>query len=87
MITGIVSSTNPLPSPGQAGPRAPAAAREPREAARPESVRGDFWELLTPEERAFFAERGALGSLSYGPRSRREAPSPGPLGQRVDLRG
>ena len=55
--------------------------------AGPSDAQGAFWELLTPAEREFFTQQGALGPLSYGPRAARRDPAPGPLGQRVDLRG
>ena len=46
-----------------------------------------FLGLLTAEEREFFAQQTALGPLTYGPRSARPAAAPGPLGQRIDVKG
>jgi hypothetical protein len=46
-----------------------------------------FLDLLTAEEREFFAQQTALGPLSYGPRTARPGATPGPLGQRIDVKG
>ena len=44
-----------------------------------------LWEVLTPDEQAFFQEQQALGPLQYGRASRE--PMPGvPTGQRLDVR-
>ncbi len=63
-----------VPSPRTGAP-AP-AAQEP-----------SFLDLLTVEEREFFAQQTALGPLTYGPRSARSDATPGPLGQRIDVKG
>lgn len=55
--------------------------------AAPAAHEALFEHLLTPEEREFFAQLSSLGTLSYGPRSARPAAAPGPLGQRIDVRG
>lgn len=48
---------------------------------------GSLWDMLTEEERAFFSEQAALGSVTYRP-GRGSAPAPAaPLGQRIDVRG
>ena len=48
---------------------------------------GSLWDMLTEEERAFFSEQAALGSVTYRPgRSAQPAPA-APLGQRLDVRG
>lgn len=64
-------------------PSAPASAGAPAPAAQEAS----FWDLLTPEEREFFAQQSALGPLTYGPRSASPEAKPGPLGQRIDVKG
>jgi len=72
------------PAPG-AQPRLapPPAVGVPAEPAAPDGA--SFWEILTPEERAFFAQQAALGPLSYRPGG---APVAGaaPTGQRLDVR-
>jgi hypothetical protein len=46
-----------------------------------------LWDVLTPEERAFFEERSAAGTWTYGRAgSRADAPQ-GPTGSRIDVRG
>jgi hypothetical protein len=64
----------PVPAPRTGAP-APAAP-EP-----------SFLDLLTAEEREFFAQQTALGPLGYGPRTARPGVTPGPLGQRIDVKG
>jgi len=71
------------PSPARPAPAATPGG-EPAAAAPQEA---SFWDLLTAEEREFFAQQSSLGPLTYGPRSARGAPQPGPLGQRVDVKG
>jgi hypothetical protein len=46
-----------------------------------------FLNLLTAEEREFFTQQASLGPLTYGPRSVRPDVTPGPLGQRIDVKG
>jgi hypothetical protein len=76
----------PPPAPRADRPGAPATAPAPASAAKPAAASG-LWELLTPEERAYFEEQAALGPLTYRPgRGRPEAP-PAPLGRRIDVRG
>jgi hypothetical protein len=53
----------------------------------PAAQESSFLDLLTAEEREFFAQQTALGPLSYGPRSARSDAAPGPLGQRIDVKG
>ena len=70
----------PVPArPAVPSPRAGAPAPAAQEAS--------FLDLLTAEERDFFAQQTALGPLTYGPRSERRDATPGPLGQRIDVRG
>ena len=65
--------------PAVPAPRAGAPAPVAQESA--------FLDLLTAEEREFFAQQTALGPLTYGPRSARPDATPGPLGQRIDVKG
>ncbi len=69
-------SASPLARPSGARPApAPAAAAEPA---------ASFMDVLTPEEREFFAQLSAMGSLTYRPGS---ADTPAaPTGQRIDVR-
>jgi hypothetical protein len=56
-------------------------------APAPVAQESSFLDLLTAEEREFFAQQTALGPLTYGPRSARSDATPGPLGQRIDVKG
>ena len=73
-------------------PAAPAAARPAAVASRaaesaPAGEPSALWDLLTPDEQAFFTAQASRGPLTYRP-ARRAAPLPaGPTGQRLDRRG
>ncbi len=74
-----------------AAAKAPVAAKPasaPVSAAAP-SGEVSLWDVLTPEEKSFFAQQVTMGPLTYGPRSSTTAPlSPAlPRGQRIDVRG
>jgi len=67
----------------------PRVATSPNPAAPAATAPGEgsLWDMLTEEERAFFSEQAALGSVTYRPgRSAQPAPA-APLGQRLDVRG
>jgi hypothetical protein len=75
--------------PPAALPRAAAPAAPPATppAARPAALRdAALWDVLTPDERAYFEQQAALGPLTYG-RPRGAATSAAPTGQRLDVRG
>jgi hypothetical protein len=75
----------PVPVAPETATRASSPRRGP-EAAPAEPA--TLWEILTPEERAFFEQRTALGPLVYGPaRTAPESAPPAPTGQRIDVRG
>jgi hypothetical protein len=77
-----------VPAPPVA-PAAPERARplDPPWVAKPAGVpAASLWELLTPDEQAFFNELASLGQLSYRP-SGNDTPSVAPLGGRIDVRG
>lgn len=78
----------PHPEPAEAGPRPARAANVRLPAATPPApAHTTLWDVLTDEERAFFADQAALGTLAYGARGTR-APAPAaPLGARLDVRG
>ena len=65
--------------PGESAPGTHATAAPQGEAS--------LWDVLTPEERDFFAQQAALGPLRYGPRRNTEPPLNAPLGQRLDVKG
>lgn len=73
-------------------PPAPAAREEAAAAQVPEAQavkagQSSLWELLTPEERAFFEEQMRLGPLTYSAdRADSEGIRP-PTGRRIDVRG
>jgi hypothetical protein len=57
------------------------------EAIRPAALRSaSLWEMLSPEERAFFSDPATLGSLTYRPGGRTAATAPARTGQRVDFK-
>lgn len=68
-------------------PVRPAVPASPAGAPAPAAQESSFLDLLTAEERDFFAQQTALGPLTYGPRSARPDATPGPLGQRIDVKG
>jgi hypothetical protein len=68
-------------------PVRPAAPPPRTDASAPAAQEASFWDLLTPEEREFFAQQSALGPLTYGPRLTSPGAKPGPLGQRIDVKG
>jgi hypothetical protein len=47
---------------------------------------GSLWEVLTEEEREFFAQQVELGPLTYGPNSSKLNRADAPIGQRIDVR-
>ncbi|MGE0351732.1 MAG: hypothetical protein AB7I33_04935 [Gemmatimonadales bacterium] len=70
-------------------PRVPAAAPAARPASGPasEAARPDgatLWDMLTPEERAYFTQ-AAAGPLAYRAGGSGVTP-PAPTGQRLDVR-
>jgi hypothetical protein len=79
-----------FPSTRIAPPQVPVrpAVPAPRTGApAPVAQESSFLDLLTVEEREFFAQQTALGPLTYGPRAARPDATPGPLGQRIDVKG
>lgn len=79
-------------TPPPAPPIAPAVARPAPAAPRSAAADGatpapSLWDVLTPDERAFFEQLAALGPLAYGPAGGRETGPAAPLGQRLDVRG
>lgn len=46
-----------------------------------------LWDLLTAEERDFFQQAAALGSITYRPSRAAAAIPAAPTGQRLDVRG
>ena len=73
-----------VPLSGQTPPP-PNVEREvaPQEAHASES---SLWEVLTEQEREFFAQRADVGPLTYGPNSNKLNRAEAPLGQRIDVR-
>ncbi|MFM8559584.1 MAG: hypothetical protein ACKOC6_08290, partial [bacterium] len=76
-----ISRSNPYlnpvtaPTPGRtAGAAAPAAAKPAPETERAASQGASLWDLLTPEEPAFFARRDEVGALPDGPRAATRGP-------------
>lgn len=86
-----MTSIPPLRSAPIAIPQRAPAARGTPESASPASqasareTQAD--DILTAEEREFFANRTALGPLTYRPRGTATEPPAPPTGQRIDVRG
>jgi hypothetical protein len=73
--------------PGGAATAATAPSPAATSAAAPAAPEKTLWDVLTDEERAFFAQQEQLGAVSYRP-ARASAPAAmAPLGQRIDVRG
>ncbi len=75
-----------------AATRVASAVRAPAPAPVASAPAGEvsLWDVLTPDEKSFFAEAAQMGPLTYGPRNRAgaAAQSPSvPRGQRIDVRG
>lgn len=68
------------PSRQSSGAAAP-ESKTPVTAAREHSL----WEVLTEEERSFFSQQAALGTLTYG-KPRSDGTPSAPTGQRLDVR-
>lgn len=75
-----------VPPAGRATPTPEPDAPAPAATARPASE-ATLWDLLTTEEREFFAQQSALGPLSYRPDGGTRGGSPLPTGRRIDVRG
>ena len=84
-LTGLSS-----PTPGIPLASAPRPARPPADPERGPAAAGlreaSFADLLTPDERAFFAQQESLGTLTYRPGGEPAPSAPAPLGQRIDVR-
>jgi hypothetical protein len=74
----------PLEPPARTHAAEPSVVESSKDARPAES---SLWELLTPEERAFFARAAELGPLTYRPGGRTSLGASLPTGQRIDLRG
>lgn len=74
-ITGAPPARTPVVS-------RPAAAPAP--ASRGAAPGAGLWDLLTPEEQAFFAKANEHGPLTYGPT---RGGSAAPRGGRLDVKG
>jgi hypothetical protein len=73
-----------LTATGKAAERPAQPVVERGEGSPPAKGRTSLWEILTPEERAFFQKET---TLTYRPGGGRPEPKPGPLGHNVDVRG
>lgn len=74
-----------------AAAKAPAVVK-PAAPAAPAASNGEvsLWDVLTPEEKSFFAQQSQMGPLTYGPRANGATASQSPAlprGQRIDVRG
>lgn len=81
-----ISRTTPIvPTPvDRTGERAPAPVRQDATAGATPMV---LWDVLTPEEREFFAQQTALGPLTYRHGGTPSSDAPAPTGRRIDVRG
>jgi hypothetical protein len=86
-VSGPVTLSGSFHPPATAPERRAAAepAREGSAGAQPQQT--SLWELLTPEEREFFAQQATLGSLTYRAAGSPSPDVPAPTGQRIDLKG
>ena len=83
-IPGIPPSIVPIPV---ARPAAPPAERPAASASGAPSQAPTLWDVLTAEEREFFAQQQTLGPLTYRRGTTPPAHAPAPTGRRIDVRG
>ena len=88
----VVPSSGPRPPLTHEGleaatPARPAEANAPTDAPPATGPAASLWEVLTPEERAFYLQQQALGSLTYRPNGNPGGSCSMPTGQRIDTRG
>jgi hypothetical protein len=76
-----------LSTPEPAGGKRTQSAQQQQSESRPELVKASLWEILTPEERAFFENQASMGPMTY--RANGDLPQSGdvPTGRRIDVRG
>lgn len=82
----LVGGAAAAPAPAGASPSAePAAsaANAPGGAAHETTL----WDVLTADEREFFAQQAQLGAVTYRPAHAAAATPAAPIGQRIDVRG
>lgn len=66
--------------------RVDATIGAPTDGLRPAALRAaSLWDVLSPEERAFFADSATLGALTYRPGGRTPESLSAPVGARIDL--
>ncbi len=78
-----VATPRPAGAPGRAATDEATTAAP----ARPPAGEATLWDVLTPEEREFFAQQTALGPLTYRPDGAARAGAPAPTGRRIDVKG
>ena len=61
--------------------------RERESSGGSEVKHSSLWEILTPEERAFFEQQASLGPITYRPGNRTTDGVPVSTGRRIDVRG
>lgn len=84
---GDEARTEVVQRPGQqTSPAAPQRAGDPVPAEAPAGTDPQLWEVLSADERAFFARARALGPLTYAPGARGDRQAAPVRGGRVDLR-
>jgi hypothetical protein len=77
-------SGRPLTPTPQGAERPDRSAPQSGPAAEPTKGQASLWEILTPEEREFFARQP---SLTYRPGMPDQETQMGPLGRQLDVRG
>jgi hypothetical protein len=80
-----VTRTSPVVPLRPAVPVRPAPAPASASGTRSVGASSGLWDLLTPDEQAFFTSQSALGPLTYGPS--RGGQTHAPLGGRIDVKG
>ena len=78
------ATIRPVPTPA---PRGVAAGGDPVPPDAPQGTDPALWQVLTPEERSFFARARAMGPLTYGPGRAPDSRMAGlAQGGRIDVR-
>jgi hypothetical protein len=76
-----------IPLPASAATQRASCDATSAPSAEPSETAPTLWDLLTAEERDFFAQKMAMGPLTYRPAGAVRPPTAGPTGQRIDVRG
>ena len=84
---GAAAATKAAPTTKPAGAALLAPRQEALPAEAPEGTDPELWQVLTSQERAYFARMTAMGPLTYGRGVQEPSTTPNGGGERPVLRG